>query len=298
MKSQEQNEELRLSLREIQQVELGILLQFNRFCKKHQLRWWLDWGSLIGVLRHRGFIPWDNDIDVGMPLQDYRRLIELARMHPDTPLEEPEFLLSHCYTDEHAQFPYIKIFDRRTRVIQHDLRNDINCQESVWVDIFPVANCLEDEHAQQAYSDQLWKLERAHLICTIKHYSSRNWLVALAKKLQEPWIRRKGYRFYLQAIVEMQFNFPQDLEENGKVFNFSTRNISPLRAEHFTTLEQGYFEGRQFPIPTQAEKLLGCYYGDWKTLPTEEERITHDIDAYWRSSEDKQAWYAKELHVL
>lgn len=287
-------QDLKLSHQEIQQVELGILRHFDSFCKQHQLKYWLDWGSLIGALRHQGFIPWDNDIDVGMPIQDYHRLIELARTQPAACLNSEYFILSHYSTDEHAQFPFVKIFDTRTKVIQHDLRPEISGHECVWLDVFPVANCLDDA-AMKRYSDQLWKLERSHLICTIQGYSSRNALVAALKKLQEPWVRRRGYRYWLKRIVDMQLSYPLELKDSGAAINLSTRNIRPLPAEYFSSLDEAKFEGYHFLIPNHADELLERYYGNWRELPPQEEQVVHDIDAYWVSQEAQQAFKNQQV---
>lgn len=279
----EQN--LQLSLREIQQVELGILLEFDALCKKHGLRYWIGWGTLLGALRHKGFIPWDNDVDAIMPLDDYFKLIELAAQDPRG-LISAHHRVSHHDNDPEAQFPFIKIYDMRTHVRQHELKPHIQLDEGVWLDIFPIAGRPENESEYKRYAKKLWSAERVHLIATIQNCKSRNALIGYLKKCYGLYADRRGYRHFLKKIAKLHRSYPIDLETSENIMSFCELALC-ISAKHFRGNKLVEFEGHYFPAPLFAEELLDCQYGNWRELPCEEERYTHEIDASWRSLADK-----------
>ena len=128
-----------LSADEIKQVELDILLAFKKACLENHLKFYLVGGTLLGAVRHKGFIPWDDDIDAGMPRPAYNKLIRLEREKKIL----PDHLKLICHENGTFQYPFIKIVDTRTTVDQKYLEG--NVAEHLWIDVFPFDGMPEDD---------------------------------------------------------------------------------------------------------------------------------------------------------
>ena len=127
----EQKTENQNDLRKLQLVELDILKEFLRICKKHHLRYYALGGTLLGAVRHEGFIPWDDDIDVGMPRPDFRRFEKIAEK------ELPEYLHYCSFKKTKGYHHYVpRITDSRVKVIDESAA--VDAEKEAWIDIFPL----------------------------------------------------------------------------------------------------------------------------------------------------------------
>ena len=120
-------------LRRQQLRMLDILIEVDRICKKHQIEYWLSSGTLIGALRHNGFIPWDDDLDIEMMRTDYLRLLEVL------PRELPDWLaLQSDETDPAYFFFYAKVRDRRSLMLENNGYDRMWKEQGIYIDIFPM----------------------------------------------------------------------------------------------------------------------------------------------------------------
>ena len=121
-------------LRRQQMRMLDILLEVDRICREHGIRYWLSSGTLIGAVRHGGFIPWDDDLDIEMMRADYLRLMQVL------PRELPDWLaLQHADTDEYYFYFYAKVRDRRSRMLETlDYGRQLK-EQGIFIDIFPLS---------------------------------------------------------------------------------------------------------------------------------------------------------------
>ena len=134
------NEELRARfnpdgsmLRRQQMRMLEILLEVDKICKKHDIRYWLSSGTLIGAMRHNGFIPWDDDLDIEMMRADYLRLMKVL------PSELPDWLaLQNDKTDPNYFYFYAKVRDRRSRMLEQNGYDRLWQEQGIYIDIFPM----------------------------------------------------------------------------------------------------------------------------------------------------------------
>ena len=130
-------------------IELDILMELDRICRKYDLRYFLDSGTLLGAVRHKGFIPWDDDIDLTMPRKDYDRLIEIASQELKSP-----YYLQHITTDPKYPGLHVKIRNTdTTAIIKSWLFTDVN--QGIFIDIFPLEGLPNDpEKADELYKKQ------------------------------------------------------------------------------------------------------------------------------------------------
>ena len=116
----------------LQDIELDILKQFINICNKENLQYYVVGGTLLGAVRHKGFIPWDDDIDVSMPRQDYEKFLTVAKKY----LSEPYFLQTRI-TDKNTLFNYAKIRNSNTTFIEQSIKK-LDMNHGVFIDIFPL----------------------------------------------------------------------------------------------------------------------------------------------------------------
>ena len=119
-------------MNELQQRQLDLLKAFIKVCEKHNLKWFLIGGSTLGAIRHKGFIPWDDDIDLGMPREDYDKFMELQYEFEGTPYFIQNFKSDPCYI-----YNYGKLRDSSTTFIENFYKNH-RINHGIWLDIFPI----------------------------------------------------------------------------------------------------------------------------------------------------------------
>lgn len=245
-------------------VLLDLMLTFDDVCKKHNLTYFLEAGSLLGAIRHKGFIPWDDDVDVLMPRKDYQKFLELSNE-----FVAPYFLQTP-YTDEGYFYSFPKIRNSNTTAL-----NQMFCYQNfnhgMWLSIFPIDN-WDVNGGEERYA----KIKELNMDnSTYMRISNPN----LSEKDQQ---RVKNYcgRDPFDTIKELD-RIAQEC--NGYKTEFvtvgSTAVISYSRklwyAEDFSSAIEWDFEDFKFPVPVGYDRFLKVMYGDYMKLPPVEDRGLH-----------------------
>ena len=254
-------------LRQAQLVMLRLLLIFDHICRANGLRYWLDAGTLLGAARHGGFIPWDDDVDVMMPEEDYCRFVELGQ----SSLPYDVFLQTKL-TDPHHDITWAKLRDRFSYM--DDPGGPYSYSQGIPIDIFPAYRqtprqfrlrflfgvlppfCNPPDRTSSRFSFKhnlhnavLGAVQRLFLLFMGLRPLARAFM-AWGKKGEQGWCydpERPWYQF-----------FPEDCV-------FPLKTIS--------------FEGYEFSCPADVERYLTIYYGDWRTPPPEGQRAAHAVQA-------------------
>lgn len=234
-----------LTIEDAKQIELEILDYIDTLCKKHNINYIINYGTLIGAVRHQGFIPWDDDIDLSMPQEDYQRFINIFQK------EKSKYKLLSLETDKNYFNNFIKITDSTTKII--DTRNTKTYESGVFLDIFPM-DCFDDPKV----IDTCYKLESFKLLSFSKHKN------IVYKEIQK-YSRENGQ---YMAFIPSKF-------KEKEVFPSGT----------FKELILTEFEGRMLPVPKKYDQFLTQMYGDYMTSPSKEmqEWYSHSIKAYHKS---------------
>jgi lipopolysaccharide cholinephosphotransferase len=243
-------------LREAQLIMLDMLVEFDAICKKHKLQYWLDSGTLLGAVRHAGFIPWDDDIDLSMPVEDYRKFKEIAKDE----LSENIFFQTR-QTDREFKFDYIKLRSNKASIVEfHEKEKDIKYHQGVFIDIFPMLTIPNTEFHQAFYEDA-FKLIRdvssisLHTPNGKDHPKVREALLEALNEMHEGWERENLKVIYSGKMPDVAAWF--DIKE-----------VFPLKKLNF--------EGLEFPVPHNPKHYLGSIYSfNFMELPPEEKRTIH-----------------------
>lgn len=237
-------------------VELRMLRVFDRICKEHGLRYSLAYGTLLGAIRHRGFIPWDDDIDVHMPLEDYRKFVRLSFR------DLPHDMILVKPGTTYSRVSFAKIFDLKSFYLDKGARyQDIDAPRGIFIDIFPLARygCSK---CNRFLTKLNWHANRL---------TGKVGLVTL----------RNLVRRWLWLTVKYLFIYPLDRmtrRRNGDwlgVPQFLGGDFSLFPSHCFSKLTRVTFEGFDFMAPSDWHEYLSAAYGDYMQLPPRERQFTH-----------------------
>lgn len=250
---------------DLQAKTLEILKAFHEFCENNDLKYCMIGGTLLGAVRHNGFIPWDDDIDIGMPRDDYERLLAISKNFP-SPYE-----IAHTSTDESFVYPFIKCYDTTTTLTE---ASKIPFTRGVWIDIFPF---------DKTYTNRPFRLVHAFVIRALKSlltYKTGSYIpteTAFSEKLRETLIRAIAKNTNKTRLLRA---LDRTLKHKGSAEEYLTGNFlgrwgkREIVAAHIlssrTTLN---FEGHQFYAPLNHDSYLKSVYGDYMTLPPESKRL-------------------------
>lgn len=237
-------------LRRQQMRMLEILDEVDRICKQHDIKYWLSSGTLIGALRHNGFVPWDDDLDIEMMRSDYLRLLKVL---PD---ELPDWLaLQSDETDENYFFYYAKVRDRRSYLSEGNQYDRIWKEKGVYIDIFPMEtqpiwlHKLTEKTVGHMYKIWRTSTDDGKAIQQVRRIFNIN------NRLVFPCLRS-----LLRLVASV---FPMKTITSGMGIPYHNRRYA---AEIFP-LTTHDFEGRAFPVPHDADAHLRHLYGDYMQLP-------------------------------
>lgn len=259
---------------EIQQMELGIMEYIHEVCQKIGVKYFLAYGSLIGAVRHNGFIPWDDDMDICMLRDDYEKLQDYMIAHPDERYE----LMSYKNNVNYV-YPFMKVQDNHTYLVEEDVR--IDSDMGIYIDIFPVDGYEDD----QAFKDKMTKIiKKRQLSCyTFKGISN-------TKSVVNSIIRYVSVIIFYFTKTNKYVSQIDELAKSRKVDDYELVDYLIYKDMHKPVwkrewLEQtitGVFEGKEFMIPKNYHEILTSDYGDYMQLPPVDQRVSHHDFKLWK----------------
>jgi len=256
-------------LRRVQLFELEILRDVTRICEDNKLQYFLSGGTLLGAVRHKGFIPWDDDIDISMPRKDYEKFIQICK----TQMESKYFLQCN-ETDPTYWLPFIKVRKNGT-VFEEESIISIDAHKGFFVDIFPLDNANKETSFLQRIQGSISK----NIAKIVNH---KRGIVFLPKK--PGWKLKR----ILSLMMPFSINFLTKLQQ--KIMGWNKNDKAP----YFTSIGSRYdlikqtipknkflpntyveFEGRFFRAPNDWDYVLKRIYGAYMSIPLKENRQNH-----------------------
>ena len=251
------------TLRELQVIEADMLRHTIEICDKLNLRYYLLGGTLLGAVRHGGFIPWDDDIDIGMPRCDYEIFIrEAQRYYPDN------MFVQHYTTEKNMPVSWCKIRRSDTAFMESAIRG-IEINKGIFIDVFPLDVYPDSDEERKL----LFKKDRFYRKAISKAYTSHTVKELLAKTINTLETLFLSYK----KAVAMRDEAHKSVKQGSMIANYNgawgEKEIVP--AEWYGDGAILTFEGIKCRVPVEYDKWLTQVYGDYMTLPPEEKRITH-----------------------
>lgn len=254
------------SLEKLHSIELKILSDISRVCNEHNLRFYLAEGSLIGAVRHHGFIPWDDDVDIAMPRDDYERFLSIAQKELGD-----EYEVQHSTTIKNYWSPFIKVrLLTGCDVFRQQHIAHLTEHNGPLVDVFPLDNVPKLKSTGQTLNRRRIGLYRAAILrklgC-VKNVDMKGRLCSLFSHFVSiDRLHRKLDRMHTK------YNSP----DNAYIINWASyyhENKETFPKEAFGEPVFVDFENTKMPIPHDADLVLRTIYGDYMTPPPPEKRV-------------------------
>ena len=264
-------------IKEVQSISLRLLVFFDEYCKRNDLTYYLAWGTLLGAVRHQGFIPWDDDIDLMMPRNDYNRLKQISKNHPSDDI-------CFYWTEQNGKFvnANFRVTDNKTFVDVNNIKNPV--EHGVWLTVFPIDNIPDDERERATYLRRIKREYNYLLLSTIKNdsFNSGNAKAYIAKLLNKFCTIRVSKSLFMQLERDLRKYESKSTKLVG-ILSIGTGERTNFPKSCFDGKEYCMFESRLYPVPRGYDVILRNTYGDYMQLPPEEQRVPkHDFIAYYK----------------
>lgn len=254
-------------LRKVQLTQLEIAKEIRRVCEENDIRYFLADGSFLGAVRHGGFIPWDDDMDMGMLRSDYEKFCRIAPARL-----KPEYCFQNWDTDVNYSLPFGKVMKRNTVYLESKKSRRLK-ENGFYVDIFPYDYVPEDPEERAKYAAKLLSIYRVKLMKSgYKPWMDNDKIV---------WKKRIGYLYYqVQALFASQKELAQGYDALAVALHDSSviceQSALPkpdyFKRELFEEFADYTFEGETFRGVKDYHGYLTALYGDYMQLPPEDKR--------------------------
>lgn len=270
-------------MNELQQKERDLLKIFIDFCDENKLTYFLVGGTLLGAIRHKGFIPWDDDIDVAMPREDYDKFIVLASKHYT---KDKDVFFQNYRTDKHYPYVFSKLRDSNTTFIEK-LYKHVDMNHGVYIDIFPIDGISKNSNEKKKKMDRI-VMQKAFVFFL-------SWPINL--------MRKPRLKFFLTDILIdialLPFCLLNINNWSKKVYEKSMKKISVKESKYVANMQCGDyriknniyptylldeyidwpFEDLVAKVPKNYDEFLKLSYGDYMKLPPIEKQIGHHYNS-------------------
>lgn len=261
-----------LTIEEVKKIEIEILDHIDQVLTGNGIPYFLDGGTLLGAVRHNGFIPWDDDIDLIIPRKYYREALE-ALVKSEGP-----FHVKSRYTDDEYSYMFAKVIDSRTELDENSLSPDVGL--GVYVDLFPLDFLPENETRRKLFMRKMWVLRKIAYNSIFWEYSREK--LSRSKKVLSCICNLYGWRKAFKKIEHLcekssaaPTNYVADIVSAPKMYMWT-------KAIDFESAVSIPFEGKKYPAPGGYDSYLRALYGDYMQLPPVEQRVLHHSFTVYR----------------
>ena len=264
----------KMTEKEAKQCMINILSYIDNICRKNKINYSIYYGSLIGAIRHKGIIPWDDDIDIILLKEDYDKLIKILKT------QNNEYKILDETTDTKCVLPFAKLVNTKTYIEQDNMNKDNNM--GLFVDIFCFNNFPDKDKKLYYKKIIFYKLLIDGL--NYKNFKKGEDYYYL-KKVRNIIAKIFGKKYLMKKYIKLcnKYNYCK----TNRVISNWPEYYNPLEKEivnksEFKNFIRVDFENIKVMITKDYDILLKRYFGDYMTPPPKEKRINHGFNAYWR----------------
>ncbi len=269
-----------ITIKDMKEIEISLMKIIHKICEENHLYYFLAYGSCIGAVRHGGFIPWDDDIDIIMPYPDYRKLLALLSSHTG------RYQIISMDNDNQYKYPYAKFIDKGT-ILEESEINDSKI--SVYIDIFPLCGLPNNAIKRIIFFNIINCNEYFAIVARKKKVTGKSLKKRIIQYLLWPISNLLGTNWFNLFCVKRMGKYKYEDSRYVAVFppNYGKKEI--YKKSLFNERILMPFENSYFYIPKEYDTYLRQVYGDYRKLPPTEEQVTHHTytvlidEKYWDS---------------
>lgn len=263
---------------ELKQIEVQMLADIHNWCESNGIAYWLAYGTALGAVRHGGFIPWDDDIDIYMLREQYDKFIK------EYPQGLNDIRVISEENDDAYPYTFAKIINVKTQLFEDEVPN---AELGVYIDIFPMDNVGDTQKEVSRIAKKMWMLQELHWLSISRQLNRRHggFIKRIVKFFAKSYAKMRGYKYWKKKIFKLATKRMNEqtlfigrlVSGTEKTHVYSRDMFSPLNRILID------FEDRQFYIMKDYSCYLTTEYGDYLTLPTKEQQVSHhSFTANWR----------------
>lgn len=275
--------EKELTMQEHRKILLNELMFVTKLCDKNNIKYFLYGGTLLGAVKYKGFIPWDDDIDIALLRDDYEKLLKLLEEN-----ETDEYKVLHIYNTKDYYYPFAKLVSKKTKLVEN--AREIK-ELGVYIDIFPFDGILDD------YEKALHKTRVAMNLASRRMRIKNNIPKSSMKKKENKQVSYKKLKDFIYGYLDIRsrilgYNFlAKHLDRKVRKHKVADCNYVSRYKYHDEVFKKSFFEeqgiyefeGHKFKSVKNYDEFLKQLYGDYmKELPKEMQRSHHQFKVTWR----------------
>lgn len=263
---------------ELKTILVDMLVDIDEFCAANNIKYFLAYGTLLGAVRHQGFIPWDDDIDIMMPRPDYERFVSCFNKCS----HRNDIAVIDYRMEKEYYLPYAKIINKRTEVAE-EVRSSLHL--GVYIDVFPLDIMPNDMIAarKEFKSLSLYRnlLDLKNMITRRDRFFLKNLIIILGNAFLKIISKSHIITMIDKRARKNEGHGNPQLLANTVLGVYGEREI--MSSEWLKKGVKAIFENHEFMIPGEYHQILTQLYGDYMKLPPVEKRISHhSFNAYWK----------------
>lgn len=263
----------KLNLKDIQKEELNMLIIITEFMKKNNINYYLYGGTMLGAIRHQGFIPWDDDIDIILTRPEYDKLIKIL-INSNNQIEKSIFAIGYELGNS-LDWPFIKIINKQIVV-----ESESKCDKNLWIDVFVYDGIPKNSKKfwkQVLFYRKLFLFKRN---ITFKYApENEKTLNKIVRSILKIVLKPLSIKYILNKYIKIckKYNYDNSEYVYDNIWGFKQNRKIPKKLLENETY---FFEGKKFNGFKKYDEVLRIIYGDYMKIPPESERCTHSFDAY------------------
>ena len=269
-----------IDLNELRKIQVKILDDIHLFCKKNRIKYWIDCGTLLGAIRHKGYIPWDDDIDIGMLREDYEKFLKTYNNR------DSRYKLLAIENDKEYNFQFGKVIDSNTILWEPDPETGV--KSGVYVDVFVYDNAPDDDKlVKKMYDkrDKYNKLRNAQLYPNM--YDKSSFKKRVMHFFVNCYLKLLPKTYYSKKCIKNSKKYMN--EKTKRVGNFTSNARICCDKKIFKKFIEVTFEKKKYMAPVGYDDWLKAFYGDYMKLPPKEKRVSlHKFKAYYTGDKNEK----------